>query len=98
MNKVFFRYIAKSFWGPFVFGLGVFVALLLFGSLFDKMNFFMKSSSDIYTFLEYLLYQLPYFAVKMMPIATLLAVLFVLGVWIRRIVLRALNERFVAEL
>jgi len=29
---------------------------------------------------------------------TLLAVLFVLGVWIRRIVLRALNERFVAEL
>jgi lipopolysaccharide export LptBFGC system permease protein LptF len=79
MNKVFFRYIAKSFWGPFVFGLGVFVSLLLFGSLFDKMSFFMKSSSDGYTFLEYLLYQLPYFAVKMMPIATLLAVLFALS-------------------
>jgi lipopolysaccharide export system permease protein len=79
MTKVFFRYIAKSFCGPFVFGLGVFVSLLLFGNLFDKMNFFMKSSSDIYTFLAYLLYQLPYFAVKMMPIATLLAVLFALS-------------------
>ncbi len=79
MNKVFFKYIAKSFWGPFFFGLGVFVALLLFGSLFDKINFFMRSSSGFDTFLKYLLYQLPYFIVKMMPISTLLAVLFALG-------------------
>jgi lipopolysaccharide export system permease protein len=79
MNKVFSRYIAKSFWGPFFFGLGVFVLLLLFGNLFDKMSFFMKTSSGISTFLEYLFYQVPYFAVKMMPIATLLAVLFALS-------------------
>lgn len=79
MNKVFFKYIAKSFWGPFFFGLGVFVSLLLFGSLFEKMSFFMKTSSGFGTFLEYLFYQLPYFAVKMMPLATLLAVLFSLG-------------------
>ena len=79
MNKVFFRYIAKSFWGPFFFGLGAFALLLLFGTLFDKMNLFLKSSSTIGTFVAYLLYQLPYFAVKMMPIATLLAVLFALS-------------------
>jgi len=79
MNKVFFKYIAKSFWGPFFFGLGVFVCLLLFGSLFDKMSFFMKTSSGFDTFLKYLFYQLPYFVVKMMPLATLLAVLFALG-------------------
>ena len=79
MNKIFFKYIAKSFWGPFFFGLGVFVSLLLFGSLFDKINFFMRSSSGFDIFLKYLFYQLPYFIVKMMPIATLLAVLFALG-------------------
>ena len=84
MTKVFFKYIARSFWGPFFFGLGVFVLLLLFGSLFDKINFFMKSSSGFDTFLKYLLYQLPYFIVKMMPIATLLAVLFALGGMISR--------------
>ena len=84
MNKVFFKYIAKSFWGPFFFGLGVFVSLLLFGSLFDKISFFMKSASGFDTFLKYLLYQLPYFIVKMMPIATLLAVLFSLGGMISR--------------
>jgi len=84
MNKVFFKYIAKSFWGPFFFGLGVFVSLLLFGNLFDKMSFFMKTTSDFSTFLEYLFYQLPYFIVKMMPLASLLAVLFALGGMISR--------------
>ncbi len=84
MNKVFFKYIAGSFWGPFFFGLGVFVSLLLFGSLFDKISFFMKSASGFDIFLKYLLYQLPYFIVKMMPIATLLAVLFALGGMISR--------------
>ncbi|MBI4801625.1 MAG: LptF/LptG family permease [Elusimicrobia bacterium] len=84
MNKVFFKYIAKNFWGPFFFGLGVFMALMLFGSLFDKMNFFMKSSSGFGVFIRHLVYQLPYFAVKMMPMATLLAVLFALGGMIAR--------------
>lgn len=84
MNKVFLKYIAKSFIGPFLFGLGVFVLLLLFGSLFDRISFFMKSSSGFDTFLKYLLYQLPYFIVRMMPIATLLGVLFALGGMISR--------------
>ena len=60
------------------------MSLLLFGSLFDKISFFMKSSSGFDTFLKYLIYQLPYFIVKMMPIATLLAVLFALGGMISR--------------
>ena len=79
MNKVFFKYIARGFWAPFFFGLGVFVSLMLFGSLFDKLNYFMKSSSGFEVFARYLVYQLPFFAVKMMPMATLLAVLTALG-------------------
>lgn len=78
-TKVFFRYIARSFWGPFAFGLGVFCLLLLFGSLFDKLNSFMKSGAGPWLFARYMLYQAPYFMVKMAPLATLLAVLSALG-------------------
>ena len=42
----------------------------------------MKSSSGFDVFIRHLVYQLPYFAVKMMPMATLLAVLFALGAMI----------------
>lgn len=79
MSKVFSRYIARSFWGPFGFGLAVFCLLLLFGSVFDKLNFFMKSGEGIGLFARYIIYQTPYFVVKMTPIATLLAVLMALG-------------------
>ncbi len=79
MNRTFFRYIARSFWAPFGFGLAVFCLLLLFGSLFDNLNFFMKSGAGAGVFLRYVVYQAPYFMVKMTPIATLLAVLFALG-------------------
>ncbi|MDD5208686.1 MAG: LptF/LptG family permease [Elusimicrobiales bacterium] len=79
MGKIFYRYIARSFWGPFGFGLGVFCLLLIFGSLFDKLNFFMKSGAGAGLFFRYILYQAPYFIVKMTPMATLLAVLFTLG-------------------
>lgn len=79
MNRIFFKYIAKNFWAPFGFGLTVFCLLLLFGSLFDNLNPFIRSGAGIGIFVRYILYQAPYFAVKMVPIATLLAVLFALG-------------------
>ncbi len=84
MKKVFYRYIARGFWAPFGFGLAVFCLLLLFGSLFDKLNFFMRSGSGAGAFARYIAFQAPYFAVKMAPIATLLAVLFTLGGMISR--------------
>ena len=79
MKKIFFRYIARSFWAPFGFGLAVFCLLLLFGSLFDSLNFFVRSGAGAGVFFRYVLYQTPYFMVKIAPIATLLAVLFSLG-------------------
>jgi len=84
MDKVFYRYIARSFLAPFGFGLAVFCLLLLFGSVFEKLGFFMKSSSGAGLFARYILYQAPYFLVKVTPLATLLAVLFALGAMIAR--------------
>jgi len=76
MKKIFFRYIAGTFWAPFGFGLAVFCLLLLFGSLFDSLNFFIRSGAGAGVFLRYVFFQTPYFMVKIAPIATLLAVLF----------------------
>lgn len=84
MDKIFYRYIARSFWAPFGLGLVVFCLLLIFGSLFDKLGFFMKSDAGSGVFARYILYQAPYFIVKMMPMASLLAVLFALGGMISR--------------
>jgi len=84
MTKTFYRYIARSFWAPFGFGLAVFCLLLSFGSVFDKLNFFVKSGAGAGIFVRYIIYQAPYFIVKMTPIATLMAVLFALGGMISR--------------
>ncbi len=79
MNRIFFRYIASSFWIPFLYGLSVFCLLLAFGSLFDSLNFFIHSGAGPGVLARYVFFQVPYFAVKITPIATLLAVLFALG-------------------
>ena len=83
MTKIFPRYIAVSFWGPFLFGLGIFTALIFFGTLFDKLNIFMRAGSNLNLFVKYLLCQLPYYIAQVIPMATLLAVLFSLGEFIK---------------
>jgi len=57
----------------------VFCFLFLSGTMIEKLSIFSRSGSDFFTFILFIFYQVPYFAVKMMPIATLLAVLFCLG-------------------
>ncbi|MCK5584410.1 MAG: LptF/LptG family permease, partial [Elusimicrobiales bacterium] len=84
MSKIFPKYIAASFFGPFFFGLGIFTALIFFGTLFDKLNIFMRAGSNLSLFVKYLLCQLPYYAAQVIPMATLLAVLFALGDFIKR--------------
>lgn len=79
MRKTFFRYVSSLYWGPFVFGLGVFLALILFGTAFDKLAVFTGKDAGAGLFLSYIGLQTPYFAVRVMPMATLLASLFALG-------------------
>lgn len=79
MMKIFQRYIAKGFWGPFLGSLAVFTALLLLGNIFGHLYVFTKGEVSIFVFLKYIICQAPYFMVKIMPISTLLAVLMALG-------------------
>lgn len=84
MKKVFFKYVASLFWGPFVFGLGVFLALIMFGTAFDKLAVFSRNDAGAGLFLSYISLHAPYFAVRVIPMATLMASLFALGGLIAR--------------
>ncbi|MBI3299754.1 MAG: LptF/LptG family permease [Elusimicrobia bacterium] len=74
--RIFTRYVGRAFLGPFLFGLGVFALLAFLGDLFDKMGRLATSAASIPVILQYLALQLPYWAVRIVPMATLLASLF----------------------
>ena len=77
MNRLF-SYIAKKFWGPFFFALGVFATLVVLGDTFEKL----KSLSDGATFaaiLQYSLLSFPNWLATIMPVACLLAAISVIS-------------------
>lgn len=74
--RIFSRYVAGRFLGPFLFGLGLFALLVFLGDLFDKLNRIITSPAPAGVIVQYLLLQAPTWAVRVVPMATLLAVLF----------------------
>jgi lipopolysaccharide export system permease protein len=66
---------AKRFFRPFGFGLGLFAILLFLGTVFDRMSALVKSPASIGVILEYLWLEVPYWAIRTIPMATLLATL-----------------------
>ncbi|MFH1725098.1 MAG: LptF/LptG family permease [Elusimicrobiota bacterium] len=81
--RIFSRYLALRFLGPFLFGLGAFALLAFLGDLFDKMNRIATSPASLAVIAEYLLLQVPYWAVRVLPMATLLATLFTVTAFVR---------------
>lgn len=85
---IFARYMAGRFIKPFLFGLALFSLLIFLGDMFDKMGRLMKSQASIGVILAYLWLEVPYWAVRVVPMATLLATLVALtgfvqsGEWI----------------
>ncbi len=86
--KIFSVYMAKRFFKPFVFGLALFALLIFLGDMFDKMNSLIKSPAPIGIILAYLWLEVPYWTIRVFPMATLLATLIALtgfvqsGEWI----------------
>jgi lipopolysaccharide export system permease protein len=64
---------------PFAFGLGMFAVLIFLGDTFDKMNPIMRSRASLPVILECLWLGVPYWAVRVIPMATLLATLVAVG-------------------
>lgn len=74
--KIFSLLMAKRFFKPFFFGLGIFALLIFLGDLFDKMNYLVKSKASLGIIFQYLWLEVPVWAVRVIPMATLLATLF----------------------
>jgi lipopolysaccharide export system permease protein len=72
---IFTRHMMGRFLKPFVFGLGLFALLIFLGDTFDKMNYIVKSKAPLGIILECLWLAVPYWAVRVIPMATLLATL-----------------------
>jgi lipopolysaccharide export system permease protein len=72
---IFTRYMMGRFLKPFAYGLCLFAVLIFLGDTFDKMNYIVKSRAPIGIILECLWLGVPYWAVRVIPMATLLATL-----------------------
>lgn len=76
---IFGRYMALRFLKPFAYGLALFALLIFLGDTFDKMNHIVKSKAPFWVILECLWLSVPYWAVRVIPMATLLATLVAMG-------------------
>ncbi len=72
---IFSRYMVGQFFKPFAYGLGLFAVLIFLGDTFDKMNYIVKSQASFGVIFQCLWLAVPYWAVRVIPMATLLATL-----------------------
>lgn len=78
MNRIY-RYIARKFWGPFFFALGVFAALVVLGDTFEKMKNLNNGAATIGAILSYSLATFPNWLATIMPVACLLGAISVIS-------------------
>lgn len=77
------RHMAGAFGRPFLFSVLLFSLLIFLGHVFDRLTVLLRSEAPITTILWYLALQVPYWTVRIIPIATLLATLLCLSDLIR---------------
>lgn len=78
-STLIFHYIAKKFWVPFFFAMGVFAALVVLGDTFEKMK---NLGNGVTTFADVLYYSLvtfPNWLTTIMPVACLLGAISVIS-------------------
>ncbi len=74
-----FCYIAKKFWGPFLFSLGVFATLVVLGDTFEKLKTLSNGYSTLGAVLQYSLLTFPSWLTTIMPVACLLGAISVIS-------------------
>lgn len=78
-TQLIYKYIAKKFWGPFCFALGVFAVLVMLGDTFEKMKNLSNGIATIWDVLTYSLFTFPNWLTTIMPIACLLGAISVIS-------------------
>ena len=74
-----YSYIAKKFWGPFFFALGIFTALVMVGDMFEKMKNLNNGVTSVMDLFAYSAATFPNWLTTIIPIACLLAAISVIS-------------------
>lgn len=77
--KLIYRYIIREFFKPLLFTSTVFGGLVLISEFFRELNFYLENKIPFSAIFAYLLYNLPWWIIQVLPVSVLLAVLFSLG-------------------
>jgi len=77
--KILDRYLMRSFSAPFTVCVSIFCLLVMLGRFFDKMSIFNQYNARAWDIVVYLLLGLPFWLNIVLPMATMLALLFSLG-------------------
>ena len=72
-------YIARKFWGPFFFALGVFTTLVVLGDIFEKLKNLNNGTTTVWDLLCYSACTFPNWLTTIMPIACLLGAISVIS-------------------
>ena len=72
-------YIAKKFWIPFFFAMGVFAALVVLGDMFEKMKNLGNGITTMWDVFSYALVTFPNWLATIMPVACLLGAISVIS-------------------
>lgn len=76
---IFYRYIARKFWPPFMFGMGIFAVLVFLADMFEKLKYMTDSQASARVIVEYFLLVIPFWTLVVVPVAALLSALFVVS-------------------
>ncbi len=77
--NLIYKYIAKKFWGPFFFSLGVFATLVVLGDTFEKMKNLGNGIATIWDILSYSMATFPNWITTIIPVACLLGAISVIS-------------------
>lgn len=76
---ILYRYIARKFWPPFLFGMGIFAVLVFLADMFEKLKYMTDSPAPARVIVEYFLLIIPFWTLVVVPVAALLSALFVVS-------------------
>lgn len=77
--RILDRYLVKGFLSPFTYCLALFSVLFVVVDSFNHLSDFLRHKTKIEIILSYYLYLLPTLIVQMVPIASLVSILYILG-------------------
>ena len=76
---ILYRYIIKEFIKPLTLSAVAFGGLVLISEFFRELNYYIEHKASFLIVFEYLLLNLPWWIIQVLPVSVLLAVLFSLG-------------------